>query len=529
MDVNHVRSGRDVVSGRVVPFRAASDSLMAARDEGEALSALTQLRSCENSAASWEAVRAWVFNKGALSERPGEELKSRIVEALASGSDSQRDELGQLLLPAVSPISWTHQVAAQIIGSEERFRIEWFRDLLGDQPLRRLRAMELLCAVPAGGLRNSESRAVAGYLFRQCQADLGYLLEASGPEALAAVPFSAERIERFFASHSGAGALAEAERALELSLMNSFLASRVLVEYGDQGDRETVFEFLRKQKQLLFDGFELWSGEALISVEEKLAELVSSMTASSDVLVSAIRALGNLPNRGRYESLVIKAAKEQPWNLDLIQASAGLLTKEGISDEALQFAYEVLLPSSTEAFWLKSPRSWFIFNRPDVGLVNVALSVTEAAQLDGRFDLYRQALQQRDISGTRLSAAARAMVATCLPSADPGAQRELRQARSSTIDALVPSYSEQLCSFASRAPLDIAVRLLDAVVARRMFDSQSLQPVSMALGGLWGGCASEEERAAVVRYVASLADRFSSRAVVREVCAEFYGSLGGGT
>lgn len=506
-------------------FRAAAAALMRAESHSKALLALDALRCSDRAAAVWECVNESLYGAGEVCLLEGDELRRELVSALSRGTPSQIEDLAKWVSRARLPFSYRDQIAAEVIGASAEVRVDWFRDLVGDDPYRRLRAVDLLCAVTPGALSSRESMALASYLFSTCADDHGAVLLRDGPRALASFPFSAERIAYFYSRHCTPAALSVAERAMERNQMISFIATRMLVEYGQQEHREAAFAFIVSRDRLLVGGFDSWSVEAIASIEPNLTQLLTDLSGSGNVLAGAVRALERLPGAAEKSELLISVARARSWSTELIDAIGSFFTAKEITPAALAFAKQSVEPPNDGFSWFKGLFSHFGYTRPQPEIVEVALRVLEKAGEPERYALYRRALSAWDISGAWITAPMRAVVATLLPPEDPVAAAEVLAASNSNLERACKRHHSQLLGFAGRASFAVAQRIIEGALQAGFTRAEVAFEVCEALEAMQKRASDEESLSTLVAFVAGLGRRFPSSTVRVEICSRFYDSL----
>lgn len=502
-----------------------SRALLRSSDGESSLRLLEELKALKNPAATWEAVYAIVRGSDSFEIEPDTRLRREMANVLRSGSESQLAELHHMLAETQVLIGWRQRVVAEAVAGSTETRTEWFKALLGTDPLDRLRAASLLTASPAGGLRNEESWALAKYLFGGYRDDVGLGVMTFRGEALLSLAMPAEAIASFFARHAGPGALAIAEAALDREPILAIVAAHMVVEYGECSHRSRAFDRVVNYKWPLFDRFDSWSVEALKAVEGKLIDLVWSLSASPEMVAAGVRALQELPTRQSHEKLAILTARRQPWNREVHQAVLELLTCETISVESLGFARDTLQPSGPSTFFLKRPRQWHAFNRPHEALVELAVEVLERAQSGDRTDVYRRALAARDISGEWLRGASRVLLAARLPGSDATAQREIRRASPEELRTNASAHSQAMLQCAADAPLDLALQIIDAVLATKALDGRVVTDASGCLQSIRRR-VPKGELETLIEYVVTAARRYPTATVRCDFCCRFYDSIG---
>lgn len=506
-------------------FRGAAAAFMRAESDSEALTALDALRCTGRAPAIWECVNESLFGAGELSLLRGDDLRRELVLTLSKGTPSQMEDLARWVAGVRLPLSHRDQIAAEVMGASVEVRGEWFRKLVSDSPLERICAVDLLSSVTPGALSERESMAVASYLFSGCADDHGVVLMEQGARALTPFPFSADRVAHFFARHCSEGALSVAERTMERNRMISFVATRMLVEYGRKENREAAFSFIVSRDRLLFGGFEGWSQKAIASIEPKLTGLLKDLTASGSVLAGAVRALERLPGSVEKNELLIRAAVSRARDTDLIDAISSFFTSGDVAPEVLDFAREILDPPKAGFSWFKGPSSHFGYCRPQPDLVELAIKVLETAEERGRHDLYRRALSAWDISGLWIHGAMRVVVATLLPLGELGSEVEVLTASDSQMERACERHRGRLLEFAGNSSLDAAERIIEGVMRAGFTRPEFAFEVYVALECMGKRVREEESLSPLVAFVMSLGWRFPSSAVRVHVCARFYDTL----
>ncbi len=508
-------------------FRDAAASLMRAETEGEALSALSELRCSGAAAAAWECVNEALFGRGQVALIRGGELREALVAALQRGTPSQLADLAERLDRARLPLSFREMVAAEAFGAAEDTRRRWFRDLVSGDPYRRLRSVDFLCAVSPGLLSNQESMTVAKYLFSGCADDHGALLLRDGPDALASFPFTAERIGHFFSRHSSPGALAIAETVMGRNQMISFVACSVLVEHGQQAHRDAAFSHIVSGSRLLLGGFEGWSEYGLASVEPKLLSLLQDETKSESVVAGVVRALGRLSATAERDEALLRVVKSRAWQDEVVDAVAATILREGPSAAAVAFAQQELDPPKPGFSWYKGLFSHFGYTRPAPAVVELSVKVLEAQEFPGRQDLFRRALSAWDISSPWIQGPSRAFLASLLPAKDLAAEHEMVSLPLADLVVASTKHFEQLLRFASESSLDTAKTIVEGVVIACFDNAGAMARASRVLRKLYRTARRESESASaeVVEFVTDIARRFPSSAVKTELIVPFYENL----
>jgi|688.fasta_scaffold10089_14 hypothetical protein len=525
MEPERSTSGSETPSHSNKDFRSLSLELLNSDGGDSSLEILRDLRALQKPEATWEAVFELLVRLDSFPKDPDEGLRQSMAGALQCGSESQLADLRGYIAGAPAVLDWRHKVAAEAVASQEELRVEWCRELVGDEPLRRLRAAELLSAAKPGALSNQESWAVAKYLFERYQDDSFVARASFRGDAVARLAMTPEAIGDFYFRHSGSGALAVAEAGLRRNPMLAFIAARVLVEYGDQQHRERAFDLIVSSKWPLVDKFENWSEEALSTVEPKLVAVVTELTAPSDVVSAAIAALSRLPGGTKHEGIVIDAARRQPLNREVQEAVVGMLTSNGVSEASLQFARQLLLPANSGSFLLKSPSEWFAFQRPSELLVETAMALFESAQSSEGELVYRRALAARDISGDWVRGPSRVLLATRLPCGDGSVEGEVLRAREEDLRAAVGTDERPLLALASRSSLEVGLRVLNAVLAAKSVDGRAVVKAHDTLQAMRRRHPGEGDLSTMIEFCVRAARQYLTASVRSDLCACFYDSV----
>ncbi len=506
-------------------FRSLSRELHNSDGGDTSLEILQHLRGLQRPGATWEAVFELLVRLDSFPKEPGEDLRRAMAGSLQCEGESQLADLRSFVADAPALLDWRHKVAAEALASRDDVRLEWCRELVGDNALRRMRAAALLSAAEPGSLSNQESWAVAKYLFDRYQEDSSVARASLRGDAVAQVSMTPEVIGDFYSRHSGSGALAVAEAGLRRNPMLAFIAARVLVEYGDQQHRERAVDLIVSSKWPLIDKFDTWSEEALSSVEPKLVALVTELVAPSDVVSAAISALARLPGGRKHEGIVIDAARRQPLNREVQEAVVSMLTSNGVSDAALQFARQVLLPAEPDTFLLKSPSDWFAFQRPSELLVESAVALLECEGSSEGELVFRKALSARDISGDWVRGPSRVLLATRLPRGDRSAAVEIERAREEDLRAVVGADGHSLLALASSSSLDLGLRIIGAVLAAKSLDGRVVVKVHDTLQGLRRRYPTEADLTTMIEFCIRAGRQFVTATVRSDLCACFYDSV----
>ena len=515
-------------------FREAAELLHEGATELERCLALRALSADPSrQSAAWEAVRSFLAREGSHGMHQGAldspEVCRLAAQALARGAESQMAELHEAVRMATMPLFPAVRVMAEAVTGKIDLRVGWFRDLVGDEPMDRLRAAEVLTCAPPGSLSNLEGMAVARYLFSQCSED--HLAMAGDGKGSLALPYSdgAERISVFFARHANEGALAIAELVMERMHILSYVGLKMLVKHGDQRCRDAAFEHSIKFDRLSVVGVEGWPAEAIKSVEGRLVTTLTSGETCANVLVSCIQALKKIRSSGNHEEAMFPLVKRERWNGELARAVAGYVTAGAVSSGAALHARQTIEPPRDgipARLGLKLPSGYFLAARPSLGQVQLAAAILEASHDPFRRELYRSALNARDISGRWLVGASRVVVASHLPPMSVEATQEILRASRADLEVAVRYHQAALLDFAGRTSQAAAFRIIDQVMSMSQLDAGPVARTAEVVESLWVRAAGDESaRAKIASHVVSLAERFGGGLVRMDLCARFYDSL----
>lgn len=486
----------------------------------------------EKPEAGWECV--WSFMRrgegivaGVLFEDP---IAARVaVEILSRGSSSQMAELEEALSVARLPLSPQTEVIAEAVCSHEARRVKWFKEMMGTDPLVKLRALEILAMAPSGTLRNTEGMMLARYLFNECAEDRGKLTAIDKPETLAPYTYAADLIPRFFSRHANGGSLAVAELVMQRSQALSYLAVRVLVEHGTDEHRKIAFNFTLERDYLAPLEFNKWPKGALEVIQEDLGRTLATGTSSSTIILGCIRALQILRDSSNYEEAMFKIVSVQRWNGELARVVGEYVTAGPISPRAIEYARSLLEPPSPSALGtcgFKSPKRLFLAARPVIGEVQLATAILEAAHDPFRRDLYRRALAAWDVSGRWLVGGSRVVVACYLSPSSPEAKREILKGSSSDIEQLGRFHLSELLRFASETENKVSFHILNSTMRSQHTNVAAVDQALRTIESLWQKATGDEVRQAeLVTYVASLPNRLRSAIIRVDLCCRVYESL----